>query len=162
VLSAFVEPHLHVFNKRCTPYLHTPFFALPSVAHGQVRTWVYTHTFTVFFTLYCLFYTLLHHYTHALTLSKQHTYNTHPPPQTVLLLGDSMGDVTMCEGMDRQCILKVTTYTYIYLHIPTNTYIYLHIPTYTYIYLHIPTYTYIYQYLNSYTHGRLSKFLFII
>ncbi|KAJ1402505.1 hypothetical protein B484DRAFT_405388 [Ochromonadaceae sp. CCMP2298] len=60
VLSAFVEPHLHVFNKRCTPYLHTPFFALPSVAHGQ----------------------------------------------TVLLLGDSMGDVTMCEGMDRQCILK--------------------------------------------------------
>jgi len=61
VLSAFVEPHLHVFNKRCTPYLHTPFFALPSVAHGQ----------------------------------------------TVLLLGDSMGDVTMCEGMDRQCILKV-------------------------------------------------------
>jgi HAD superfamily hydrolase (TIGR01544 family) len=63
VLTAFVEPHLHVFNKRCAPYLHTPFFQLPTVRDGQ----------------------------------------------TVLLLGDSMGDVTMCEGMarDPSSILKV-------------------------------------------------------
>jgi 5'-nucleotidase len=62
-VQSFVQPLLHVFNKRSSAYLHTDYFKIPDL----------------------------------------------PSRQCLLLLGDSLGDVTMAEGMGipEENILKV-------------------------------------------------------